>query len=312
MGDVIFTRRFSVEPFKPVVATGGAITTATINGMAYKIHSFTTVGTSTFSVESVGDDGQIEYLIVGGGGGGGASWRGGGGGAGGYRTNVFGDLSGGSSAAEPSLSVLTGAYSVTVGAGAPQKGGSAANGDNGQPSSLIGPGISLTAVGGGGGGRFNAIPGNPGGSGGGGGSPTAAGGAGTSGQGTNGGQGASAQRGGGGGGAGTQGGSGLLTAGNFGNGGIGLESTILFPPFRLGGGGSGGAYDGSSTRSVAVDGGGQGGWAPTSTFVSTMPGDDATPNTGGGGGGASGQSDGIGGAGGSGIVIIRYPLKNPN
>jgi hypothetical protein len=52
----------------PVVATGGAITT-TPDGL-YRVHTFTTVGTSTFTVTG-GTLSNVEYLVVGGGGGGG-------------------------------------------------------------------------------------------------------------------------------------------------------------------------------------------------------------------------------------------------
>ena len=63
----------------------------------------------------------LEYLVIGGGGGGahrtGGYGGGGGGGAGGYRTNVSGELSGGSTVAEPTLPLFLGTYQIVVGAG---------------------------------------------------------------------------------------------------------------------------------------------------------------------------------------------------
>jgi hypothetical protein len=248
----------------------------------YTIHTF--LGSSTFSaLESL----NVEYLVIAGGGGGGASWRGGGGGAGGYREGL--------------LNLSAENYSIQVGAGAPSRSGSPQVGGNGVNSIFS----TITASGGGGGGIYDAIPGVAGGSGGGGGSPSASGGTGTSNQGNNGGAGGSNSRGGGGGGAGSAGISGQGTSLPAGNGGLGLSSNITGDSIFRAGGGSGGAYDGGP-QTVAVHGGGTGGWAPTSTFASSMIGGNGTINTGGGGGGASGQSDGTGGAGGSGIVIIRY------
>ena len=61
------------------VATGGSITTSG----DYKIHTFNSSG--TFEITNLGDDAEVEYLVIAGGGSG-AGERGGGGGAGGYRT----------------------------------------------------------------------------------------------------------------------------------------------------------------------------------------------------------------------------------
>ena len=69
----------------PITATGGTITTYTLGGITYKLHTFTSDG--TFSVSS-GSGNGVEYFIVGGGGDGGSSVggtnssAGGGGGAG--------------------------------------------------------------------------------------------------------------------------------------------------------------------------------------------------------------------------------------
>jgi hypothetical protein len=102
--------------FKPLEATStAAVTTYTQNNIVYKIHSFTTVGSFTFTVNKLGSLGEIDYLIVAGGGAGGAADNefeaGAGGGAGGFR---FGNIK----------LETTGAYSVIVGAGGVGRGGS--------------------------------------------------------------------------------------------------------------------------------------------------------------------------------------------
>ena len=84
----------------PIVATGGTIT---FSG-AFKIHTFTTVGSTNFVVSQVLPSGfSLEVLVVGGGGGGGGD-VGGGGGAGGYQllTNYL---------------VSQGSYPITIGIG---------------------------------------------------------------------------------------------------------------------------------------------------------------------------------------------------
>ena len=86
---------------RELTSTGGIITTAG----TYRIHTFSTVGNSTFTP---GVNGVVEYLILAGGGGGGAAGGtdgSGGGGAGGL-------LSG-------SVNVIAGTnYTITVGNGA--------------------------------------------------------------------------------------------------------------------------------------------------------------------------------------------------
>ena len=75
----IETLRNMLTPFGGIISlagsTGGVITTAG----GYRIHTFTTAGSSTFTASAPG---TVEYLIVGGGGGGGQN-AGAGGGAGG-------------------------------------------------------------------------------------------------------------------------------------------------------------------------------------------------------------------------------------
>jgi hypothetical protein len=264
-----------------ITATGGTITE--VGG--YRIHTFTSGGTFTVTAGS----GDVEYLIVAGGGGGGGISTGnvgggGGGGAGGVRTG--------------SVSVSTGGYPVTMGAGG-TAGTSGTKGGTGGSSSFAG----VTATGGGGGASSGAADNNgvSGGSGGGG-RTSGSGGTGTLGQGSDGGDGDSSGGAGGGGGATAAGASSSGTSG--GNGGNGLTSTINGTSVTYGGGGGGGGYGGSAGGTGGTGGGGS---APNSRGAGT----NGTANRGGGGSGASGSSSGSaysGGAGGSGIVIIRYPI----
>ena len=45
-------------------AEGGEISYITVGQIDYKVHKFTTTGTSSFVVHSTGTDGLVEYLIV--------------------------------------------------------------------------------------------------------------------------------------------------------------------------------------------------------------------------------------------------------
>ena len=265
----------------PIIATGGD-TVQDINGN--RIHTFTTVGTSSFVVTR---GGPVEVLVVAGGGGGGGVFisfhPAGGGGAGEliYSGNY---------------SVSPGSISVTVGEGG--LGGSnntptfqtSTNGGN----SVFG---AITAQGGGRGGDSRGggggtIGGN-GGSGGGAGRFSSIGGSSTKtiGYGNSGGASVLFSSGGGGGGA----------------GGVGLDSygnSVKTP------GGSGLSYK-ISGSSVTYAAGGTGGERNTTANGSVVP-----ANTGRGGNGASVASSIVWGVdtapagsnGGSGIVIVRYPL----
>jgi hypothetical protein len=293
--------------FSPVQATGGTVSdyvangTNGTNGVTYRVHSFTTTGSSVFQVTNAGSTGQVDYLIVAGGGGGGLQ-AGGGGGAGGLLTG--------------STVVNVASYTITVGSGG-AGGNLSANGLNGSPSQAFG----LSAVGGGGGQSMSLSSPSTGGSGGGGqrnlGTGNALGtarGLGTSPQGNNGGfgrdGGGDTSAGGGGGGAG-QAGADATSNGSqaFGGlGGNGVQSSITgTATFYAGGGGGGNGSGGSATTSGGLGGGGTGQRGLT-------VGGNATANTGGGGGGGGAiPGDGRGGGnGGSGVVIIRYPLTNPN
>ena len=275
-----------IRPFQ-AVTSGGTITTSG----DYRIHTFTTTGTSTFTTDKAI---TAQVLIVAGGGSGSGDRAAGGGAGGLIFTNML---------------ISSSTYSVIVGTGGTVGSGNV-HGTNGSNSSFNGQ----VAIGGGSGGSHydGAYIGSTGGSGGGGAAPnpsipTAAGGAGTAGQGFGGGTGyyntgiqiVSA---GGGGGAGGPG-SNATTAGG-GNGGPGLLITIGgISAHYAGGGGGAGAQDSGPT--VGGRGGvGGGGTAGQSSSINATPG---TPNTGGGGAGA-GNAGWPGNAtnGGSGIVIIAF------
>ena len=254
------------------VASGGTETVISQGGKFYKVHTFTSTGTSTLTFSR---GGEVEYLVVAGAGGGGSI--GGGGGAGGFRTeqNV----------------ISAGDKDVVVGDGGA---GSVSNnpGGDGQSSSFNG----LVSAGGGGGGRFGAsgADGRPGGSGGGGGSSGQAGlfplaGIGNTpatspAQGNDGGRGGQTTTGGGGGG---------------GAGGEGKSSTQT--PARGGGVGASSAISGTE---VVYAAGGVGG--------SFGVGEGADGTDGLGNGGAGGRFNNPtyynGGDGGSGIVVVRYEI----
>jgi len=257
-------------------ATGGTV--QDIGG--YRIHTFTAVGTSTFTPAT---SGLVEVLVVAGGGAGGRG-LGGGGGAGGliYQKNYS----------------ISGATTVTIGDGGNYAiNGDAANGSN----SVFG---SLTAIGGGVGGN----PGNigNGGSGGGQRGQTAGQlpGTGTTGQGNSGGSATGTVGGAGGGGAGSIGADANVN-GNGGNGGNGLPISISGTSVYYAGGGGGGSTGTSGTGGLG--GGGSGGTNAAFPVAGTV-------NTGGGGGGGS-NAGGINAYnpanGGSGIVIVRYPISGP-
>ena len=237
----------------------------------------------------------VEYLVVAGGGSGGFSstgnsYAGGGGGGGGV-------LQGSGHAVTAGVS-----YTVTVGAGGTGTNSSTQNGSN----SVFN---TLTATGGGAGGRgaLTAGNGNNGGCGGGS-SDGGTAGTGTGGQGYAGGAGATTWgTAGGGGGAGAVGAN--DAAGVTGNGGAGVSSAISGTSLNYGGGGGAGRYYNTDTGGGGTHGGGSGGTGNTGGG-SRSAGTAGAATTGGGGGGAGAGNTGTaqaGGNGGSGTVIIRYP-----
>ena len=315
--------------FEPIVAYGGTETTIDINNVTYKIHTFT--ASEPFDVQSTGTIGTVEYLVVGGGGNGGGH-SGGGGGAGGLRSSIQGYASGGNSSAENIVSLVESIYAIEVGAGAAPK--TASTGSYSKFS-------NITALGGGSGGGRNENDSwqNAVGGGSGGGATwqystsNGVGGSGTANQGfaggscnfPNGAEHPSA----GGGGASALGASPPNNSSNGGNGGGGiLVNADGFNYYYAGGGGGAVHYTTVVAGDGGAGGGGGGGAEPTSNCgsgdtsgrnnggspIGLSTGGNGGANTGGGGGGGSqdGATNGAGGAGGSGIVIIRYPITDPN
>ena len=282
----------------PPVATGGdTVEDVDIDGVTYRIHSFTTVGSSDFTITR---GGSVDYLIVAGGGSG-QDRHGGAGGAGGVLLGI--------------TTVSSGLHTITVGAGGThngQTGNQQDIGENGSNSSAF----HLTAIGGGRGGHWNpdqGVPGFPGGSGGA--APrfrdnvSQPGGQGTPGQGNNGASptGPTERYVPGGGGAGSPGQT--NTQLRPGDGGTGVSSSISSTTQFYAGGGGGGAY--LPPENNFAQGGLGGGGCYTQQPLTTSQ-VDAESNTGGGGGAAyypSGGGDNRGGSGGSGIVIIRYRIS---
>lgn len=263
--------------------TGGTGTYNLDTSQTVAVGETITTGADTFTVSS--GSGNV-WPYVGAGGGGGDE---GGGGAGGVINNegVY------------DYAVSAGGYTVTVGPG----GAAATAGSN----SVFG---TLTAIGGGKGGDFNANrAGGNGGSGGGGGADSgnlATGGTATSGQGNNGGtNGASTTVSpyvsGGGGGKGAVGSNGNA-ASISGAGGIGASSSITGAAVTLAAGGGGASYFSGGTPGAGGTGGGGAG------ADGAANGTAGSADTGSGGGGANETN--TGGAGGSGVVHLRYKYKD--
>jgi len=295
MATGIITRRGgSVETF--VEATGGTETEIVDNGQAYRVHTFTSVGTSSLNVTS---GGLVDYLVIAGGGAGSGRYYGGGGGAGGYRCSVSGELSGGGSNAENPLKVSPQSYTVIVG-----DGGKNTKRSSGRPGedSEFGPVVST----GGSGGGTAAVGGSGGGS-----SRSSHArtpGLGIPGQGNDGAEDGSdggRDGGGGGGGAGTE----APFGGNVqSNGGDGLTSSITGSAVTRGGGGAG-AHKANDNYYQAIGGTGGGGNGGADFSGPTVQPQDGATNTGGGGGAGCWNNTGVGADGGSGIVIVRYPIS---
>jgi len=269
-----------------VSAIGGTVTFNTINGLRYKVHTFTSSGTFT-----VYTGGEIELLCVAGGGGGGRG-RGGGGGAGGL---IY----------KERYAIGSGDITVTVGDG----------GSGGTVNSQIAPSGgnsvfgTLTAIGGGGGAGSLAVTnsflsGGTGGSGGGGSGnspspgPGGVGGNNTDTQGSKGGasysDNISYTAAGGGGGAGGLGGSAVLNVAGAGGPGLqySINGTNSFYAAGGGGGGDGTAVPASGGSSIGGNG------------RNGAVGENAIANTGSGGGGGGTLQNG--GNGSNGIIIVRY------
>ena len=266
---------------QPIIATGGTIT---FSGN-FKIHTFTTVGSTNFVVSQPSIT-QIQVLIVGGGGSGGAS-NDGGGGAGGVINMT--------------INISNGSYTIVVGDGGQGLLYNAYNLDGNDGSNSSAFGYLGFGGGGGAGATGGSRPGRSGGCGGGGSYGSASlGGAATQ---VGGFPGAAGQNpiaiGGGGGGMG-----GTPSVG--GNGGPGKTYTIAGNSYLLAAGGAAGT-DSSTVQPIGGSGiGGNGGWRQSAATYAPTSG---AVNTGSGGGGLTDTiSGGSGyyGGGGSGIIIIAY------
>jgi len=305
------------KTFIPITASGGTILPAVYSeGRFYRVHAFTATGSTDFVVENVGNEGEIEYLVVGGGGGGGMDMGGGGGGG--------GVLAGTGTVSETS-------YPVVVGAGGPSSGqpynsrNANSRGQAGGNSSFLG----TTTLGGGGGAgshNNNVAPALGGFASGGGASGRNGNFAqGTAGQGFRGGTTGGSWYAGGGGGASAVGSNGRGGTGAF--GGDGISSTILGTVYWFGGGGGASGYTGRAGNGGRGGGGGGGFWsaggAGTGDAAGINSGGSGTgsgtnghggsggANTGGGAGGHAHQAATSGRSGGSGIVVVRYPITGP-
>jgi len=333
-GSLSFNRAKLATKF--IAALGGTI--SEWNG--WKIHTFTTTGSNTFSISSAPPGSVIDFLVVGGGGPGGSGLAGGGG-AGGVIQQF-------------SIPAEVGSYTMNIatesGAGGDRTSAGHPDG-RGKSTTFTSPGgTTYTAIGGGIGGWWDGVGGTAGGCGGGGSGGTSgnprgrvAGGGGTTGQGTPGGNGiryptnnANDHKGGGGGGAGGSGLNASDYAGGWGapnrgpgaaDGGKGVYTTIDGTPRYFGGGGGGSCWIGASWAGYGgIGGGGGGNHQGNSAYygrgggtayntggdgVHGGVGGAGGANTGGGGGASYGPpwGGGAGGSGGSGIVIVRYRFK---
>jgi hypothetical protein len=316
IGRLVAVSSITEQPYTPIDASGGQVTLTTMtNSVIHRVHTYSTVGTTSFDVASLGtSDGAVEYLVVAGGGGAGGRDICGGGGAGGYRCSVAGEQSGGGASAESPFTVSVGSYTVVVG-----KGGTGQLDGQTPPGDMKGDNSSfdtIVSIGGGAGKVFNfPVPDNGAGGSGGGASgliqgtaplDNQVGGEGTIDQGYDGGTPAlddsNTNYGGtGGGGAAGDG----LNADDGKNGGPGLMSAIDGVPTFRGGGGGGAGHRTSGSQQNGQGGVGGGGSCNTSTTTSTR---DGVANTGGGGGASRGLNL-RGGSGGSGVVIVRYPFR---
>jgi hypothetical protein len=266
------------------------------NGNVYVYMAFKT--NRTFATS-----GTMAFAVVAGGGGGGVSSgsltnfnrAGCGGGAGGFRSS--GDVTGGRCTPQDNITLASGTYTVTVGAGGSPN-------SSGQSSSIAGPSMTTISTVGGGRGASDSNQSENGGSGGGRSFYNSANGNSTSCEGfgrTL--EGLTSWQAGGGGADNIQ--ASLGSA--FPASGMGVSTSIsgIFK-FYAGGGAPG---SGNVTRPQAAQGGGGNGQISGETAANTPAEITGTANTGGGGGGGSQNTTtgakGGGGSGGSGVVVLR-------
>jgi len=292
----VLNSRFFLQPY--IQATGGSVSYSGKN----KIHTFSTTGTFTFTVNwqgatssgsGIGPNIMNTLVVAGGGSGGGYGSAGGGGGGGGVLLS-----------STTTMTIQT--YTITVGAGGQSTSSIRPLGTNGDNSSIVGTDLSIISIGGGCGGPAGGS-GSNGGSGGGGGSSGSPGIGVFLGssylsqarQGYTGGTGDTNGGGGGGGAAASNNGQYGSGGSPQGQGGSGVSSSISGSLKYYGGGGGGVNLNNilQIPGSGVTGGGGNGlGYNGDNPAANVSVG---TPNTGGGGGGGGYQ-------GGSGIVIISY------
>jgi hypothetical protein len=283
----------------PLQATGGSISSTSIGGRSFRLHTFTSIAANTFNITSLGNiSTEIDVRLWGAGGAQGGS-------------NGRGSIGGGGAYVQATITEIEVAtYNVSVGGGGFRNDAQATNGGDGAG------GTGFYGAAGGRGGRAGNSGSGGGGGGGGGGSlflrsgiilAAAAGGGGGGGSEGGGGDG----RGGGGGENGRPGGSGsnpgITGASSSTNGTNGTQ-----PPFDAqgGGGGGGGLLGGTGGRypnadAVAANGGGGGSSLGTTVVNGSfngVPGNSSDPLRGSAGNG--GTVDGV-----NGIVYILYPLE---
>jgi len=293
----------------PYTRTVSAISPIPYSIAGYRVHKYTSTGTSSFTPACTG---TVEVLVVGGGGAGGNNYAnggtpGGGGGAGGV---IY----------QQTYAVTSGqTYTVVVGAGGTGSTVTNTYYNNNGGYSQFGP---LVALGGGVGGVDDSatspygvnVPqrrtANPGGSGGGGSAQRPINAPGVFGQGNYGGVGANGSGGaGGGGGAGGRGGEMSDSSTQYsGEGGAGVPINITGDTVIYGAGGGGGATNtnaipAGTNGSYNVGGSGASQTATVGTYAGS-----GIANTGSGGGGTAANNNVVQypGNGGSGIVVVRY------
>ena len=290
-------------PFTPITATGGTVTQVAIDGVTYKVHTFSATASASFIVSNAGSPGNTFEVIM---------WGAGGGGGGNTASGASG---GGGAYAKSTLTPVQATYTVSVGGGGSGAAdGCVTTGGGAGGISSFGatggkgtdPGSSPCSSPGGGGGAGSIFAQGTtvlvaaGGGGGGGGSESAAGG--------------TVGFGGGGGQAGYNGVSGVL-GGATGNqvsyaGAAGPQPS----GDRSAGGGGGGGYRGGDygqppSADAVMGAGGGGGSSLADTImngVANVTGNSADPLRGTAGNGGTACV-----AGQNGIVIVRYPITAP-
>jgi hypothetical protein len=117
--------------FRAITASGGTVTTTVENGKTYQIHTFTSTGSNSFVVSSLGI-GDAEFRVT--------VW--GGGGSGGSVGSIHACGGAGGAGAFFQLAPTVTTYSLTVGAGGPSTGGAGVNRIGANGSNSVGFGVT--------------------------------------------------------------------------------------------------------------------------------------------------------------------------